>query len=650
MSVATRSSVAVGLVLGASSVLRGDGDCLRTCALAPLPLGSIQAEGHLREKLVVQASGLTGRAESVYPDIGQSDWLTQAGAGGQFAWERGPYYARGLVALALTLGDESLKTRAAKWVDAILASQRKDGDFGPRSDNWWANMLSLTLLRDWADATGDVRVQPFLERYFAYQEGRLADLTLEKESGWACARGGDELEVVYWLYGRTGNARWLDLASRLIAQTADWTSYYRFGGDPRKDGYRCHIVNFMQGLKFPALKWRMSGDEADRTGYAAAFDPSGWAWRQCGRPDSMLNGSEPLTDRSASAGTELCAIAERVISCGTVLSVTGEATVADDLEDVVYNALSATVLPDGKGVRYYLMLNQPMCVDKGLMFANNGSGGEITGANCPGPHSGFGCCRSNWHVAWPRFVQTMWMRKDGGLAAVAHGPSVVSAQLPSGKMTVREETDYPFSGKVVFRIVEGCGRFPLFVRIPGWTGLADAGTFRRYARDWKVGDFVEVEFPMQVEVSAWGRQALAVRRGPLLYTLKIGEERKRIAKYKVPHEKRWIDSSCDDLPRWEIRPTTAWNYALSVRNGRLADVEVVDHGAALRVRAARTEFAGWGCMRADAPGRAIDPPESPVDRVRCGSEETITLVPIGTTQLHLTLFPWFENVAQEKGK
>ena len=32
-------------------------------------------------------------------------------------------------------------------------------------------------------------------------------------------------------------------------------------------------------------------------------------------------------------------------------------------------------------------------LDKGLMFANNGMGSEITGANCPGPHSGFGCCR-----------------------------------------------------------------------------------------------------------------------------------------------------------------------------------------------------------------------------------------------------------------
>ena len=65
----------------------------------------------MRARLERQAEGLTGHAEELYRDIGQSDWLTNAGVGGEFAWERGPYYARGLVALALTLGDEKLTAR-----------------------------------------------------------------------------------------------------------------------------------------------------------------------------------------------------------------------------------------------------------------------------------------------------------------------------------------------------------------------------------------------------------------------------------------------------------------------------------------------------------------------------------------------------------
>ncbi|MBQ0032429.1 MAG: glycoside hydrolase family 127 protein, partial [bacterium] len=312
----------------ASAAVCGPADCaaqnsggggVRPSAMRTLPLGSIRPEGHLRERLERQARGLTGHAEELYRDIGESDWLTNAGVGKEYSWERGPYYARGLVALAFTLGDEMLKARARKWVEAALAAQKESGDFGPRKDNWWANMIPQWYLRDWADATGDPRVVPFLERYYSYQMKEFETFPLEKEGCWACARGGDEIDAILWLYGKTGDGKWIDFARRIAGMTADWTTYYRVGGEPgfnapRCGGYRCHIVNFMQGLKFPAMKWLLGGDEADRNAYAAAFDPNGWVMCKCGRPDGMINGSEPLTDRSASGGTELCAIAERIIS------------------------------------------------------------------------------------------------------------------------------------------------------------------------------------------------------------------------------------------------------------------------------------------------------------------------------------------------
>ena len=61
----------------------------------------------------------------------------------------------------------------------------------------------------------------------------------------------------------------------------------------------------------------------------------------------------------------------------------------------------------------------------------------------------------------------------------------------------------------------------------------------------------------------------------------------------------------------------------------------------LTPKAVRTEAAGWGYMRADAPGRAVDPPMSPVDPSVCSTaEETVTLIPLGDEQLRVTLFPW----------
>ena len=642
-------SVFYCLTIGASFIgaVSALGEGLRPLAMRPLPLGSVRPEGALRERLERQRDGLTGHAEELYEDIGKSDWLTRAGRGGEFAWERGPYYARGLVTLAFVLDDAVLKEQAKKWVEAVLMSQREDGDFGPRKNNWWANMLPLSYLRDWADATGDKRVVGFLERYFAYQEKAFVSLTLADESCWAHARGGDELETVLWLYRKTGKERWLAFARQVMAMTADWSTYYRHGGDPKAGGYRSHIVNFMQGLKFPALKWTIDGGVGDRSAYDAAFDPNGWAMQQCGRPDAMLNGSEPLSDQSASGGSELCAIVERIISCGTVLAVTGDPNVADDLEDVTYNSLAATVLPNMKGIRYYLMLNQPMCVDKGLLFANQGFGSGVTGANCPGPHSGFGCCRSNWHAAWPRFVQSMWMLKEDGVAVVAHGPTTIRTRLSCGEIVLREETEYPHSGKVRIRVVKGEGRFPLFVRIPRWAKVSDAGTFRRYEREWKEGDCIEVEFPMETELTLWANDSVCVRRGPFIYALKMDAEWREVKKYKVPYEKKEADGS-GGFPRSEILPRSKWNYALLLDDeGRLLDSSMASEGE-LRVKAVRSDYGGWGCMRSDAPGRAIDPPCSPLKLQHCQDGVVdLTLVPVSETQIRITLFPWV-NLNLEK--
>ena len=358
----------------------------------------------------------------------------------------------------------------------------------------------------------------------------------------------------------------------------------------------------------------------------------------------MVNGSEPLSDRSASGGTELCAIAERILSCQTVLAATGDLTAADDLEIVAYNSLPATLAKDGRGMRYYCLLNQPTCEDKPLLFANNGagSGPNRNGAICPGPHAGFGCCRSNFHFAWPKFVQSMWMRRGGGLAAVAYGPCRVTADVGGRTVTLAMSTGYPFDGKVEIRVLEGGGRFPIFARVPQGSGLPDAGQFRTFARDWKPGETIELDFPLATRLSFWENEAVAVMRGPLLFALRMPAEEKAVPRYPVPFENRWIEGETE-FPRKEIRPTAPWNYALLLNRDRtLAGATVEDagdEGVSIRARAVKTDFGGWGYMRDVTTGRAVDPPPSPVPD-EGGRAETVALVPMGLTEIRIALFPW----------
>ena len=633
-------------------------------AMKVLPLGAVQPRGWLRAQLEQQRDGLTGHAEELYEDIGKSDWLTGEKRGGQFAWERGPCYAKGLVALAFALDDAGLKAKAKRWVDAVIASQRGNGDFGPKNDNWWANMIALHFVRDWGEAAGDPRVVPFLMNYFRYQYLRLREYPLSKDSFWAVARGGDNLEVVIWLYRRTQNQMLATLAGMLCDQSSDWGTFYRDGGcgDLSCDGYRMHIVNFMQGLKQPPLKWLVrheKNDVSDYRSYAAAFSPDGWAMRQHGRVDRMLNGTEPLSGREACQGTELCAVAERILSCRDVIAAAGWFSgcglgMADDMESVAYNTLPSQLADDGKGLRYYTLLNQPACgMGMKLGFENNPDGNAFT----PGPDSGYGCCRSNFHFAWPKFVQSMWFEGgfhlSGGLVAAAYGPCVVSNKLA----VIEEAGDYPFGDTVTMKFLKTDGKeWPLHFRIPRWCEQKNVvvklngqdfeakRTFIR--RVWKEGDSLEFTFPGKLVVEKGVYDSVAIRRGALVYALKMDADIKTLE----------TKSTRDGFPVREYTPKGPWNYALKLKNEKTIEARYVAptdlsgnvfaHGretSALKVKAYRTDYAGWGTHRPSEHfnGRAIEPPPSPVDPAkRSQVAEDITLIPMGATQIRITLFPW----------
>src|SRR5580704_3031004 len=101
---------------------------LAASAFYPLPLGSIQPAGWLRQQLEVQASGLGGHLDEIWADVGSnSGWLGGTGE----SWERGPYFVDGLVPLAYQLDDARLKAKAQKFIDWTLAHQAANGMFGP---------------------------------------------------------------------------------------------------------------------------------------------------------------------------------------------------------------------------------------------------------------------------------------------------------------------------------------------------------------------------------------------------------------------------------------------------------------------------------------------------------------------------------------
>ena len=628
---------------------------LQAGAFTRLPLGAIRPEGWLRRQLEIQARGLTGRLDEFWPDVGPtSGWLGGAGE----SWERGPYYLDGLVPLAYLLEDKTLIAKATRYIEWTLTHQSPSGWIGPPSNtDWWPNMVMLKVLTQYQEATGDMRVVPLMTRYFEHHASQAAARPLHD---WAVYRWADELASILWLFNRTADPRLLDLARTLHAQGADWRKHFEtfeftgktsgkllgFGGAEKLPdrGMRAHGVNVAMALKTSALWSLISGEAADRDAALRALEVLD---RHHGQPNGMYSADEHHAGRDPSQGTELCAVVEALYSLQHVVSVNGAPTIADRIERIAYNAMPATMSADMWSHQYDQQANQVMCSLNRRRWVTNGPESNLFGLE-----PNFGCCTANMHQGWPKLVSSLWMATpDNGLAAVVFGPSTVRARVGvASSVSIRETTEYPFKGTVTFAVTPSAEqvRFPLHVRVPSWAAgatvrvnggvpePAEPGTFVRLERLWRRGDNVQLEMPMTPRVSTWYRDSVAVERGPLVFSLPVGEQWNRLtAGMKKPAPAPAAD--------WEVLPTTPWNYGLRVDASAAGALRVVERSVGktpwgreappVEIEVTGRRVPEWQMEE----GSAGTLPQSPV--VSSEKDETLRLVPYGTARLRITAFP-----------
>jgi len=607
----------------------------------PLPLGSITARGWLLDQLRLQADNITGQLEALWPDVGpDSGWRGGPGEN----WERGPYYLDGLVPLAHVLRDQRLLDLATPWIEWILGSQREDGFFGPSgNDDWWPRMVALKVLTQHADATGDERVAPFLERYFRHQLGALPERPL---TSWGRARGADNALSVWWLHERTGDAWLLELVDLLAAQTIRWDDYLAndlITGPARTFSHRTHGPNVAMGLKTGAVD---ALRDHDVDGHARRTESSfGNLDRWHGQANGWFSGDEWLGGREATAGIETCQVVEMMFTSSVHAQVYGRAVDGDRLEDLAYNLLPASSDPEMRGHQYHQQTNQvSVTVDRReWSFSSDDAG--IFGLE---PH--FGCCTANLHQGWPKFVSHLWLRDDDGLRVVAYAPSVVSTSVEDDPVSITVDTEYPFDETVTIRVdTARTSPFVLRLRIPSWAteatltvgGAAVAldtavDGYVTLSRDWSSAGDVVLVLPMRARVVRRERQAAAVRLGPLTMVYSPGE--------------RWVShDGAPGIGEWEVHPRGSWNWALSdVRDAsdwRVTRGAVPDAPWSLRDRKSAPVVLHAPGARATewrmAGAQADTPPLSPV--LDHGPDDDLRLVPYGSARLRVTEFPVIGN-------
>jgi hypothetical protein len=613
-----------------------------------LPVGAIRPQGWLRKQLELEAEGFSGHLHELSGFLREEGnaWLSPKGEG-HSGWEELPYWLKGYGDLGYVLANERIIKDARRFVEAALASQREDGWFGPRSNlhseddgktgkpDVWPNMIMLNVLQSYYEYSGDKRVLQLMTKYLRWE------LDLPEEDflpgSWQKVRGGDNLASVYWLYNITGEPWLLELAAKIHRRTIPW----------EKGVANWHGVNICQSFREPAVYYQQSKDAKHLAATVANYDTVMDLYGQV--PGGMFGADENCRTGFGDPRqcAESCSMVEMMLSAEMLLRITGEALWADRCEEVAFNSLPASMTPDLKSLRYLTGPNQILS-DR----HNKAPGVQNGGAMMLFDPRSHRCCQHNVAHGWPYFTENLWQAAPGnGLAAVMYAPCQVKAKVGDGtEVTITETTRYPFEDSIEMTIATPTPvAFPLYLRVPEWcsslavkingkalAGSVGPGFYMRIDRTWSNGDKLAVHLPMKIEITKWSKNhdSVSVQRGPLTYSLQIGEKYVRVG-------------GTDQWPAVEIHPTTPWNYGLVLNEKDPAkafevferpwpkdDQPFVWDATPIEMRVKAKKIPAW---QADHQGLVGLLQQSPARSDE--SVEDVTLIPMGCARLRISAFP-----------
>jgi DUF1680 family protein len=638
------------------------------------PLSSISPEGWLREFLEVQRHGLTGHLEAAGYPFNTKGWATPVvkHETGTYWWpyEQMGYWVDGLVRCGRLIGDPFLVQKAKTQIDYTLDNVDEDGYLGPSflktedrtqsgwqySWNRWPHVVFFRAMMAEYGATGDKRILDALHKHYLATNHSHSD-----------QRDALNIEILVWVYHQTGDARMLQKAREAFDAMNERAPDCDTSLEPQLSSKRPteHGVSYCESAKLGAILYGATGEKK-------FLQASVNAIRKMERFSMLVDGipssSEKLRGKDSLDSHETCVISDFTWTCGYLLMATGDVHYADLIERACFNAGPGAVKKDFRAAQYFSCPNQVVS-DKNSNH-NLFCRGHIFMRFAPNPATE--CCSGNMHRFMPNYAARMWMQGQADeVVAAFYGPSRLTTEIAGTPVTLVEETNYPFSDRIEFQVrTPRPVAFTLTVRIPGWCRNASvlingrpikqrvrAGTFVPVRHAFENNDRVTVVLPMQLKLTRWPHDGVAVERGPLVYSLGVKE--------------RWVvdpsetQKATKEFPAWGVYAESPWNYALDLDEKTLAArTEIVEQAVTgnpwqnppvmLRVPARRVR--GWSLEKSSViegdycgegmvkkTGTFVLTPQLPDPKTLrprlAKRQETITLVPYGATHLRITVFP-----------
>lgn len=534
----------------------------------------IKPRGWLRRQLEIQADGLNGNLDKVWPDVRDSMWI----GGSCEGWERVPYWLDGFIPLAYLLDDEDKKARAQKYIDKIIEFQKPDGWICPNGKtpiekyDTWAILLLTKVLVVYHDCTGDERVPGVVYRTMKNFYDYLSAGTL-KLFAWGQHRWYEGFIALNWLKERFPNEEWIDGLARIFReQGTDYEQLTDLWKAPQNKWTQdTHIVNMVMMLKSEAVSCDLLGE--DYTDLAERLYSVLRTYN--GSPVGLINGDECLAGNSPIQGAELCSVVELMYSFEHLYAKTGDKKWAERLERVAFNALPATISDDMWSHQYDQLSNQIDCTPIGgnPIFTTNGKDAHIFGLE---PE--FGCCTSNFGQGWPKLALSAFMKAEDGVVCSVALPSELTTEWRGAKVKVTLDTEYPFKNTFVYR-VESDRRtaMKLKIRIPSFAKHLRVNGEPKTARGWvTVGGFaagvteIRISFETEAHLEARPYRLYNVSCGSLVFSVPVRGEATMKEYTKSGVERKF--PYCD----YHIRGTSDWNYAFADRTFTVEEREVSD--------------------------------------------------------------------------
>ena len=356
------------------------------------------------------------------------------------------------------------------------------------------------------------------------------------------------------LYKVTGNRKYLEGAKYFVEETGRCTD-----GHKPSEYLQDHMpILQQQEIVGHAVRagYLYSGvaDVAALTGDKAYFEALQRIWENMSSKKLFITGgigSRPQGEgfgpnyelNNHTAYCETCAAIANVYWNYRMFLATGESKYIDVCERALYNNVLSGVSLSGDKFFYDNPLESDGEHERQKWFGC---------ACCPGNITRFVASVPGYISA----VQESGVRRQELSSIYVNLYAQGKAKI--GNVELEQVTEYPWDGKVQIKVTKGSGKFAIKLRIPSWlkesptnnslykynevapaytvavngvaAGQADADGYVTITRNWKKGDAIELNLPMEVrrivanDNAEDDRGKVALERGPIVYCLEGNDQ------------------------------------------------------------------------------------------------------------------------------